>query len=410
MGKLLSKDHFEITTGENILYLNQKANEAKAKGYKVINGTTGMLFDESGHLVDFPLVDKVIAESNTEAIKKYGPVSGGKEFADAVMDWLFENVDYSKQNHFVMGSFGGTGALTLSFRNYLDRGQGAILPSIRWSNYDSIAEQTGGRVLEYRLFNENNGLDIESIKNRVNESIEECGRAFLLINDPCQNPTGYTIKVEEWKELLAFLVKASERGSIVLLDDIAYMNYSKQSYDTIFQMILDSLNENFMAIFTFSASKTLSIYGLRGGAAIAFSPSKSVIDDFERAVAGTARSIWSSTSTIATHVITENLNTHEKREILREKLTNYISILLERATLFTNEADEVGLPYYPYDCGFFILIPCVNDREVVDELIKDNVYVVPFNGGIRVALSCLTLDEIKGLPIKIKEAYDKFNK
>ena len=36
MEKLLSKDHFEITNGENILYLNQKANEAKAKGVKVI--------------------------------------------------------------------------------------------------------------------------------------------------------------------------------------------------------------------------------------------------------------------------------------------------------------------------------------------------------------------------------------
>jgi aspartate/tyrosine/aromatic aminotransferase len=410
MQKLLSKDHFEITTGENILFLNQKANEARAKGLKVINGTTGMLFNEDGHLVDFPLVDQIISSSAKEDIKKYGPVTGGKEFSNAILDWLFEKVDYSKLNHFVVGSFGGTGALTLAMRSYLDKGQCAIVPSIRWSNYDSIAFQVGGTISEYRLFNEKGTMDIDSLKSKVNESLDKFGRAFLLINDPCQNPTVYTIKEQEWKEILSFLNEASNRGPIVLLDDIAYLNYSKVSYDKTIQMILNSLNENFMAIFTFSASKTLSIYGLRGGAAIAFSPSTSVIDDFQTAMTGCARSIWSSVSTITSRVITENLNSFEKREILRKKLTEYIDVLLERATLFTSEADNVGLPYYPYDCGFFILIPCVNDREVVDELIKENIYVVPFNGGIRIALSCLTKEEIKGLATRIKVAYDKYNK
>jgi aspartate aminotransferase/aromatic-amino-acid transaminase len=410
MEKLLSKDHFEITNGENILYLNQKANEAKAKGVKVINGTVGMLYSEEGHIVDFPLVDEVIANSNDEATLKYGSVVGGIGFANSVMDWLFGGVDYSSVKHSVIGTLGATGALSLTIRNYTSRGQAVLMPSIRWSNYDSIAQQAGATVSVYNLFNKENNFDVKSLEEKVNESVEKYGRVFLLINDPCQNPTGYTIKEGEWDEILAILKNASKKAPVVLLDDIAYLNYSRTSYDPIIQKILDSLNDNFMAVFAFSASKTLSIYGLRGGAAIGFTSSQEGIDDFKKAMEETARSIWSSPNSIACRVIEENFNSLEKREILRKKLSDYLSILEERANIFINEAKKVNLVCYPYVSGFFVLIPCPNNQKVVDQLIEDeNLYVVPLSGGIRVALSCLTKKEIVGMATKIKKAYDKIN-
>ena len=410
MEKLLSKDHFEITNGENILYLNQKANEAKAKGVKVINGTVGMLYSEKGHIVDFPLVDEVITKSNDEATLKYGSVVGGTGFAKSVMDWIFGGVDYSSVKHSVIGTLGATGALSLTIRNYTSRGQAVLMPSIRWSNYDSIAQQAGATVSVYNLFNEENNFDVKSLEEKVNESVEKYGRVFLLINDPCQNPTGYTIKEGEWDEILAILKNASKKAPVVLLDDIAYLNYSRTSYDPIIQKILDSLNDNFMAVFAFSASKTLSIYGLRGGAAIGFTSSQEGIDDFKKAMEGTARSIWSSPNSIACRVIEENFNSLEKREILRKKLNDYLSILEERANIFIKEAKKVNLVCYPYVSGFFLLIPCPNNQKVVDQLIEDeNLYVVPLSGGIRVALSCLTKEEIVGMATKIKKAFDKIN-
>lgn len=410
MEKLLSKDHFEITNGENILYLNQKANEAKAKGVKVINGTVGMLYSEKGHIVDFPLVDEVITKSNDEATLKYGSVVGGTGFAKSVMDWIFGGVDYSSVKHSVIGTLGATGALSLTIRNYTSRGQAVLMPSIRWSNYDSIAQQAGATVSVYNLFNEENNFDVKSLEEKVNESVEKYRRVFLLINDPCQNPTGYTIKEGEWDEILAILKNASKKAPVVLLDDIAYLNYSRTSYDPIIQKILDSLNDNFMAVFAFSASKTLSIYGLRGGAAIGFTSSQEGIDDFKKAMEGTARSIWSSPNSIACRVIEENFNSLEKREILRKKLNDYLSILEERANIFIKEAKKVNLVCYPYVSGFFLLIPCPNNQKVVDQLIEDeNLYVVPLSGGIRVALSCLTKEEIVGMATKIKKAFDKIN-
>ena len=125
---------------------------------------------------------------------------------------------------------------------------------------------------------------------------------------------------------------------------------------------------------------------------------------------GTARSIWSSPNSIACRVIEENFNSLEKREILRKKLSDYLSILEERANIFINEAKKVNLVCYPYVSGFFVLIPCPNNQKVVDQLIEDeNLYVVPLSGGIRVALSCLTKKEIVGMATKIKKAYDKIN-
>lgn len=410
MEKLISSTHFEITNGENILYLNQKANEAKARGEKVINGTVGMLFNEEGHVVEFPLVNKAIESSTDESIKKYGLISGSKEFSSSIMDWLFSSIDYSYLHHSLISTFGATGALALSIRNYTDRGQGVLLPSVRWSNYDSICEQAGASVSIYNLFDKNNKFDIDSLEDKVNESIDKWGRVFLLINDPCQNPTGYTLENDDWDGILNVLVKASKKAPIVLLDDIAYLNYSKKSYDPIFNKILKSLNDNFMVIFAFSASKTLSIYGLRGGAAICFSTSKGAVNDFTTCMEETARSVWSAPNNIACRVIEENFKTKENREYIRSKLDEYRNLLIEREEIFAKEAKEVDLKYYPYESGFYVLIPCKNNKEVVDELIKKNIFVVPLSDGIRVALSCLKKDEIVGLAKNIKDAMTIINR
>lgn len=409
MNSLLSKNHFKITNGDKILTINNMAIRAKEKGNKVTNATVGMLFDEEGRLADFESVDRIIESCSDSKTRRYGAVNGGEDFKKSVISWVFEEVDFKDSFYEVVGTMGATGALYLSMRNYCDVNQEVLVPSIRWTNYDSIISQVGAKLKEYNLFNSDDGLDIESIMAGVDYSLSAYNRAYLLINDPCHNPTGYSLKKEEWEEILRYLKEKSNEGPIVLLVDIAYINYALSNYKEILQMIVDSLTDNLMVHITFSASKTLSIYGFRGGALIGLSKSKEAIDDFRVSIEDSARTVWSMPSSASCRVIKESFETKEKREDLRSKLYVYRDLIKERASIFLSEAELVDLAVYPFSSGFFILIPCSNCEEVCRRLIDKHIYVVPMCGGIRISISSLTKNEIKGLAKEIKLAMKEVN-
>lgn len=404
MADLLSKDHFEIVNGDKILTLNSLARKAKSKGKKIINATVGMLFDENENLADIQIADRIIRESADASTKSYGPSSGGEVFENGVDLWLFENVDRTHCFHSVIATIGATGALSLSMRNYCDRGQEILMPSIRWSNYDSIAGQAGCRIKEYNLFNGDDHFDLESVKSGIEESFAKYRRAYLLINDPCQNPTGYTMKVEEWAHLLSYLKEKSKEHPIILLDDIAYINYSRESYDSIFRMMIDALSDQFMIQIAFSASKTLSIYGLRGGALIGLSNRKEIVERFKSACEGTARAIWALPNSMACRIVGEAFSDEKSREEIHNELNIFRSMIDDRAKIFLKEAELVNLFTYPYHNGFFVLIPCSQSDKVAGALTDRNIFVVPMSGGIRVSLASISQKEVKGLARAIKKA------
>lgn len=404
MADLLSKDHFEIVNGDKILALNSMAQKAKRKGKKIINATVGMLFDENENLADIQIADRIIRESADALTKSYGPSSGGELFQDGVDRWLFEKVDRKRAFHSVIATIGATGALSLSMRNYCNRGQEILMPSIRWSNYDSIALQAGCSIKEYNLFNGEDRFDLESVKSGIEESFQKYHRAYLLINDPCQNPTGYTMKTEEWAHLLAYLKEKSREYPIILLDDIAYVNYSRDSYDPVFRMMIDALDDQLMIQIAFSASKTLSIYGLRGGALIGLSNRKETIDRFKTACEGTARAIWALPNSMACRVVGEAFSNERSREEIRNELSVFRSMIDDRAGIFLKEAELVNLFTYPYHNGFFVLIPCSQSDKVAGILADRNIFVVPMSGGIRVSLASISQREVRGLARSIRKA------
>ena len=114
-------------------------------------------------------------------------------------------------------------------------------------------------------------------------------------------------------------------------------------------------------------------------------------------------------SSASCRVIKESFDTKEKREELRSKLYVYRDLIKERASIFLSEAELVDLAVYPFSSGFFILIPCSNCQEVCNYLIDRYIYVVPMCGGIRISISSLTKNEIKGLAKQIKQAIKETN-
>ena len=90
----------------------------------------------------------------------------------------------------------------------------------------------------------------------------------------------------------------------------------------------------------------------------------------------------------------------------------YVDLLKRRSDLFIEEARAVNLEHYPYKEGFFVTLSMDNEtRDRYHEaLMKEHIYTVKVNKGIRVAVCSLPLEKIKGLARRMKNIYETVSK
>ncbi|WP_321329712.1 aminotransferase class I/II-fold pyridoxal phosphate-dependent enzyme [uncultured Ilyobacter sp.] len=383
-------------------------NAAKIHGDKVVNATLGSLSDEEGNLVTMKSVWDEYKDIDVKELASYSASFRGEaDFIEAVEKWVFQGVkkDFSTG---IVATPGGSGAVSTTLRNYLGRGETLLLPEIGWGPYWLMAKEFGFEIEEYSLFH-GEAFDMQSFKEKCEAIMEKQGRVLAVINDPCHNPTGYSLTSEEWKNLVDFMDELSKKGPVVLLDDIAYMDFSNNR-ETITKSMeeLNGRNENFLVIFAFSISKTLTAYGLRVGAQVAVSSSQQVIDDFIRANEISARAVWSNIPKGGMKLFARLILDENKREALTRERNFYIDLLKDRSDIFMKEAKEVGLPVYPYKEGFFVTIKVEDSerqKEIQKKLKEKLIYTILVNKGIRVAVCSLPKRKIKGLAGRIKEAF-----
>ena len=51
-------------------------------------------------------------------------------------------------------------------------------------------------------------------------------KVVAIINDPCHNPTGYSLSDDEWNAVIDVLNELSKQGPVILLNDIAYIDFA----------------------------------------------------------------------------------------------------------------------------------------------------------------------------------------
>ncbi len=380
----------------------------KIHGDEVVNATIGSLSDEDGNLVTMESVWNEYRNIDVRDIASYSAsFKGEADYIEAVENWVFNGV---KKEFFtgVVATPGGTGAVSTTLRNYLDRGETVLFPSLGWGPYWLMAKEFGLETEEYTLF-EGDSFNIDSFKEKSEMVMKKQGKVLAVINDPCHNPTGYSLSYDEWKEVVDFMDELSKKGPAILLIDTAYMDFSndKKNLADCIEM-LNNRNENFLAIFAFSISKTLTAYGLRVGAQVAVSSSQEIVNDFVRANEITARGVWSNVPKGGMKLFARLMSDKNKREAVQNERDIYINLLKERSDIFMNEAEAVDLPVYPYKEGFFITIKIENDEKLkkVHQRLKDKfIFTILVNKGIRVAVCSLPKRKIKGLAGRIKEAF-----
>lgn len=391
---------------DTVFAIVKKAKEAKAAigAEHVVDATIGSLYNEEGTIVAFDSVFTPYNNIPKETKAAYaGSFVGNESFREQVYNWVVKPSGCSLA-HSVIATPGGTGAVAITLSEILDEGETVILPEIAWGSYKLMATMDNLNVKTYSLF-EGDHFNLTSFKETCKEVMKTQKKLLMIINDPCHNPTGYSLSMEEWKEVVAFLNECGEQVPVVLLNDIAYIDYAYDlPHSRDYMSTFDAFSENVMAVIAFSCSKALTSYGLRCGAAVLLGKTQEIVRGVEIVFEKAARATWSNVPNAAmdnfTYVTTENYDTYMKEKAY------YVDLLKQRSEIFTSEADACGLAYYPYKEGFFVTVK-IEDNALRDRyheaLMAQHIYTVKVNKGIRVAVCSLSVDKTKGLAKRMKD-------
>lgn len=391
----------------DIIRINGMAKKDKSKGNKVINASIGTYLDDNRQVGSVSLITESLKENITAELG-YPSVFGNHDYLDGVMDFVFEEYrkDIEENYHVFIGStMGGTGACSIAFHLFLEEGEEVLLPSVMWTNYKLIARKAESTYRIYEAFDDKGGINLASIEETIKASFKEHEHTIFVLNDPCQNPTGYCLTNEEYDALFDIFERCSSLGQLTVLFDIAYMAFY-QSANGKCPLVekLSKGNFHFLPLIAFSCSKVFGLYGLRLGALIALSSSEEEKAEIERAFGAEARGTYSVPVGTAQAAVAKILHNDSKKEELYAEVKKNSDIVFQRGRSLVKALDEANIAYYPYKCGFFVTLKIENAYEIFEKLKEKHIYVVPMGDNmIRIALSGMTETECLELVQAFKE-------
>ena len=371
---------------------------------QVVNATIGSLADENGDLVAYSSVFDHYNQIDNRVKASYASsFTGNPGFRKQVKNWVLQDQPVNLYSS-VIATPGGTGAVNMTITNVLEKGQTLILPEIAWGSYSLMAAQANLETVTYSLF-KNSRFNMDSFRETCLQVMEKQHRVLAVINDPCHNPTGYSLTEKEWEEIVDFFNELSIQGPCVILNDIAYIDYSvRGSHSRDYMKTFNRLNDNVLVVIAFSCSKSLTSYGMRCGAALILGKQEEKVREAEIVFEKAARATWSNIPNAAmdnfTWVTTEN------RDRFMEEKQTYVDLIRQRSDLFLKQAEQCGLACYPYKEGFFITLVMNDNRErdrVHQILLDHHIYTVKVNLGIRLAICSMPLEKTDGLAEKIMD-------
>lgn len=393
---------------DTVFAIVEKAKEDKEKNgaENVVDATIGSLYNEQGSIVAFDTIFNSLKGLDNAVLAKYAAsFTGNPDFKQHVLEWIVPSENTLEKE--VIATPGGTGAVGMTISECLEPGQSVILPNIAWGSYNLMAQMNNINVVNYSLF-DGDHFNMTSFKEACEQVMASQDRLVIVINDPCHNPTGYSMSDAEWDAVIEYLNQCAQTHSVVLLNDIAYIDFSTRGQAAKDYMTkFNNIDDNVAVVVAFSISKSMTSYGLRCGAAILMTQQKEGVQELKIVFEKDARATWSNINNGAMAMFVDVLDNH-KEEYDQER-ESYVRLLEERANCFTSQADQVGLAYYPYKEGFFVTLSMDNEtRDKFHEaLMEQHIYTVKVNQGIRVAVCSLSKEKTDGLAKRMKEIYDE---
>ncbi|MFO0596452.1 MAG: aminotransferase class I/II-fold pyridoxal phosphate-dependent enzyme [Myxococcaceae bacterium] len=368
-----------------IFALNAEATRRKQAGESIINATIGSLMNDDGTLSVLETVTKTLREVPASEWAAYAPIPGTPAFNQAVIDDTFVTQPALKAAATAVATPGGTGALRHALMNYLQSGQALLTPNFYWGPYQTLCEEHERTLDTFRMFTDAGQLDVAALDAKLKDTLDKQGRALIFLNDPCNNPTGYSMTQGEWRAVVEVLLKHSERP-VTLLVDMAYWLYAGKGDPRAFLAELVPLLGKTGLLFAWSGSKSYTHYGLRVGALLACEPDEKERNATQAALAYACRGTWSNCVRGGLVAVTKLLTDPALKAACDLEREKYKALLQRRVEAFNKAAQPRGLKYPRYEGGFFVTVFHPEAEAQAEKMRGQGVYVVPQKGALRVAL------------------------
>lgn len=382
-----------------IFSLNAEATRRRRGGEPIVNATIGALMNDDGTLAILETVTQTLREVPADEWAAYAPISGTQDFLDAVLDDTFRGHTALRETATAVATPGGTGALRHAFMSYLERGQALLAPSYFWGPYQTLCDEHERTLDTFRMFAADGSLDVAALDEKLAAHLGTQGRALLVLNDPCNNPTGYSMTLAEWRAVTDLLLRHAVNGPVTLLVDMAYWLYGAAGDPRAFLTALQPLLGKVGLLFSWSASKSWTHYGLRVGALIACEPDADERRATQAALAYACRGTWSNCNRGGLFAVTRLLRDAGLRARCDAERETLKSLLSSRVATFNAhaQAHAKGLRYPRYEGGFFVTVFHEDADAKAARMRESGVFVVPQKGALRVALCSVAERDIPRL-------------
>ena len=399
--------------------LSQSA-EAKAKGHR-FNATIGIATEEGGpmHLSVF---EKHLKGLEPRDVYPYAP-PGGKPELRAAWKAKAERENPSlrtKATGMPIVTAALTHGISLISELFVDPGDKILLPNMLWGNYRlTFAVRQGGEVVTFPFFRDGR-FDRAAFRTALAKLAESEKKALVVLNFP-NNPSGFTPTREDAASMVESIGEAADRGlrQVVVSDDAYFgLIYDGEAMQESLFGSLAGVHPNVLAVRLDGATKEEFAWGFRVGfltyAAGGDGDRAAVHDALEKKTTGLIRAGVSNCSHPAQTLVLKALEDPdfatqqaEKREILRARATRV------REVLAAEKYAEAWTPY-PFNSGYFM---CVRVHGVDAEALRVralNEYgagtIATSATDLRVAFSCLELDQIEPLFDTLLDAWRDLSK
>lgn len=367
-----------------IFSLNAEANRRAAQGEDVLNSTLGALMKDDGAMAVMPSVFEAFQRISPEAAAAYAPISGPPAFLDAVIEDLFGSGPLASS---AVGAAtpGGTGACYQAIVNFLEPGQKLLTTSFYWGPYRILAEHSSRGIETFEMFSPDGSFHCEALGSALDKMFDQQGRVLLVLNTPCHNPTGFSLDDKDWNDFVTIARRAAKKGPLTVLFDFAYAKFASPG-SIRWPRHVGRLQGEATLVFAWSASKAFAQYGARVGACIAIGTDEKENTRLRNALGFSCRGTWSNCNHLGMLAITELLCDPDLRQRSDAERDMLRSLLSERVDAFNELARARELAYPRYEGGFFVTVFSSDAKRVAASMREEGVYVVPVEGGVRVAI------------------------
>lgn len=367
-----------------IFALNAQAQRRSAAGEDIVNSTLGVLLDEEGRLCTLPAVLDAYRRIPPQDAAGYAPIAGTKAFRDAVREDVFQGSALLPHS-VAVATPGGSGALALAVGSFLEPGQSLLTTSFYWSPYDTIAAVSDRAIATFSMFDDGGRFDAGALAEGLQAQMAAQGRALLVLNTPCHNPTGYSLDEQDWVGVRAAVKAAAAKGPVTVLMDIAYAHFAAPGgADWVRE--LEPVAQDCTIAVAWSASKAFAQYGARVGALLVVEPDAERRKQVEGALAAGCRGTWSNCNHMGMQAVTACLVDPELAPQAKEQRAALRDLLGARVQAFVQRCADLDIAHPRYEGGFFVTAPCRDPELAAMRMREQGVFVVPVQGALRVAL------------------------